>query len=640
MQGIFNPLKLPQYLALFRPVRAAIIGAGAVGSYVAEYLAKMGVGHITLMDFDRFTLENAAKHSGMVRTPEDVGRNKAVAVAQRTQVLMVEGGSANGIDANVCLFGPGAFTGFDVVFLALDNYAAKVYFNQIWLQIPEAKRPLLIMGGTNEEMAQSNCIDGKDLCLRCLFDESWLETPGIRTSCSGPQYRDVDGDQTIVRTSGLASSMAAHLMAEQLRAWVVGCKDGVNTRLCYTAYPVLGISANTPMKRRTCPDCRDHRPPAQVIPIPGSVVSMKLKDAFAAIASHLGTEDFELQTHMLLYSHVGYSGLIVEDCCHSCGKPLEDVCSHEGRTFVDDLLCEDCRRAGKAARHSVEFPPGKVLHALSPEDCPQRLLDRTLFQLGWPIGAYLNAVTRGDGLDVLDQGFVRTVFTCTGDESMMDRSFRAEGNRITAPEGNADQHWAFFEDSVGSYNAEGVSETDSVEALRNDYGELITAFDPSHVIIQRLKAPKGSMLLLKVTVNAPSYYLTSRTDVVPKPTDRMWFYINVFNGYPKVKPSVFYPSDRYLAAVNTFRDGAQCTDAWHTYSSIAGLCEKTCRAIVQDPCVARFDSMANSAMEKWQRDKIRSGQFPTLDPADLLRRKPAAVPVAKLPNDPPPLPGG
>lgn len=648
MQGIYNPLKLPEYLAKFRPIRAAIIGAGAVGSYVAEYLAKMGVGSITLMDFDTFTLENAAKHSGIVRTPEDVGRNKAVTVARRTQTLMVDGGRANGIDANVCLFGPGAFAGFDVVFLALDNYAAKVYFNQIWLQIPQDKRPVVIMGGTNEEMAQSNCIDGKEMCLRCLFDESWLQTPGVRTSCSGPQYRDMDGESAIVRTSGLASSMAAHLMVEQLRAHVTGCDDAVNTRVCYTAYPVLGISGNAPMKRRTCPDCRDYHPPEQVITIPGSVETLTLKDAFTAIAKHLGTEDFELQTHTMVYSHVGYSGLIVADHCHSCGKPLENVCTHESRTFIHDLLCPECRSAGKTARHDVTFPPGEVLHALSPNTCEERLLNQTLFRLGWPVGGYLKVVTRGDALDVLDEGFTYTTFICAGDGCLMDDDLRVENDRITRLNTFA-QRWGSHESDIGTYKAAAapktITEEDSVEALRNDYAELIHHFDPKYVVIQRFKPPAGSMLLLRVTVNAPSFYLNSRVDALPKATNQMYFYINVYNGYPKVKPAVYYPKDRYLASVNTFRDGAQCTDTWHTYSSITTLCEKTCRAIVQDPCVARFDSMANSSMENWQKERIKNGTFPTMMPGRLLYRKPTVAlpttPVHERPTKtPPPLPGG
>lgn len=76
---LYNPLKLSAYRPLFGGKRVLICGAGAVGSNVAEALVKMGCS-LDLLDFDNFTLENAAKHSCLVRTPEDVGQNKARAL--------------------------------------------------------------------------------------------------------------------------------------------------------------------------------------------------------------------------------------------------------------------------------------------------------------------------------------------------------------------------------------------------------------------------------------------------------------------------------------------------------------------------------------------------------------------------------
>ena len=87
---LYNPLKLSAYRPLFGGKRVLICGAGAVGSNVAEALVKMGCS-LDLLDFDNFTLENAAKHSCLVRTPEDVGQNKARCVARRVQPFLEEG---------------------------------------------------------------------------------------------------------------------------------------------------------------------------------------------------------------------------------------------------------------------------------------------------------------------------------------------------------------------------------------------------------------------------------------------------------------------------------------------------------------------------------------------------------------------
>lgn len=93
---IYNALKLSEYRPLFHALRVLIIGAGAVGSYETEFCAKMGLSPDEV-DFDRLTLENAAKHSCLVRTPDDAGRNKAECVAERVQPLLDEGCTSNGI---------------------------------------------------------------------------------------------------------------------------------------------------------------------------------------------------------------------------------------------------------------------------------------------------------------------------------------------------------------------------------------------------------------------------------------------------------------------------------------------------------------------------------------------------------------
>ena len=109
---VYNTLKLSEYRPLFHALRVLIIGAGAVGTHLMEKFAKMGLSPDS-MDFDFFTLENAAKHSCLVRTPEDAGRNKAECSSDRVQPLLDEGCSSNGIDGDLCKLGPEAFSDYD-----------------------------------------------------------------------------------------------------------------------------------------------------------------------------------------------------------------------------------------------------------------------------------------------------------------------------------------------------------------------------------------------------------------------------------------------------------------------------------------------------------------------------------------------
>ncbi|MEN6595120.1 MAG: hypothetical protein ABFC31_09300 [Clostridiaceae bacterium] len=172
-----------------------------------------------------------------------------------------------------------------------------------------------------------------------------------------------------------------------------------------------------------------------------------------------------------------------------------------------------------------------------------------------------------------------------------------------------------------------MTRDDSIIALRNDYQELLSTFNPHVVQISRESAPLGAMCLLKVRVIAPTFMLQSENDATPKSVGELTFFVKVLEGYPQVKPLVYYPPQRMLASVNVFPNGHQCTDEWLINSSLRSLVEKTARDIAHDPCVTRFDSMANRKVEEWQREMFRRKAFPTIDLKDLFAvRSPAPMP--------------
>ena len=111
---VYNEHKLSEYRPLFHSLRVLIVGAGAVGTHLMEKFAKMGLSP-DAVDFDCFTLENAAKHACLVRTPEDAGRNKAACSSERVQPLLDDGCCSNGIDADLCKLGPEAFSDYRYV---------------------------------------------------------------------------------------------------------------------------------------------------------------------------------------------------------------------------------------------------------------------------------------------------------------------------------------------------------------------------------------------------------------------------------------------------------------------------------------------------------------------------------------------
>jgi len=399
---IYNALKLSEYRPLFHSIRVLVIGAGAVGTYAMEYFAKMGLSPDAI-DFDCFTLENAAKHSGLIRTPEDVGRNKAECVSKRVQPLLDEGCSSNGIDGDVCKLGPEAFADYKYVIIAVDNLDAKVLINELIRQLPEDRRPVIIMGGTYGEMAQSVILNNSEFCIRCLIDENWMKDSSIRTSCTGPQVRQIDGIAEIVRTSNLASSMAAHLSAEQLRGHILGECELMNRRLTYTAYPSLELSTSHPMQRKNCIGCRI-KPPKHIRWLKGNMLDSTLRDALVQISETLQTNDFEISAHRLNYRKVMYTGFVIKAACQSCGKPMT-IMRHEGRLFDSDLKCEDCKSNGKSIRMD-DSGQCEIIHAFAP-DTDDSIKDTTMYNLGYPLGAYIEVIQRNGAIDYLDEAAIK-----------------------------------------------------------------------------------------------------------------------------------------------------------------------------------------------------------------------------------------
>ena len=65
-------------LPLMRSKTVAVCGAGAVGSRIADELARSGIGALILVDPEPFEASNLSRH---VLGYGDVGRNKAQALA-------------------------------------------------------------------------------------------------------------------------------------------------------------------------------------------------------------------------------------------------------------------------------------------------------------------------------------------------------------------------------------------------------------------------------------------------------------------------------------------------------------------------------------------------------------------------------
>ena len=203
---------------------------------------------------------------------------------------------------------------------------------------------------------------------------------------------------------------------------------------------------------------------------------------------------------------------------------------------------------------------------------------------------------------------------------------------------------ANYIDSKGRTREVSITEEDYREALKNDYQEIMRKYNPKYVSIQRIQAKAGEALHLKVTVNAPTHYLATNEDSLPKACESMSVDIICYPGYPLTAVKAAYAPNRFLASPNVFRSGAACIDKWIPLtSSLITVMEKLLHDIIHDPAVTRYDSMANTSMEKWHKDGVASGKFPTVSPKLLYAPEEIPLPPRRGMNKArmaaPPLPG-
>jgi len=419
--GIFDKRKLPEYTFDFHECTIADLGAGAVGSHIVEKANKAGIKKVYIVDFDKLEEGNYAKSSSLYQYPEDVGESKALALSKRANKYL-DSETVFGINANITNFGPMAFAGMDAILAPFDNYAAKIYINQQWLQIPLEIRPELFWGGTWGEEAQSNELDGTGPCLRCCHDERWLVNPLVRTSCTGANYRDPDLPAASGITTGLASDFAAGFMVEQLRARLLNLEEAANKRIMYTPFPNLSINVNTPMKRKSCPDCKRFHPPASLEVIENcDVMTLTVRELFDKLGEALGTKDFSVSVPRIDYAEATYAELIVDDYCRCCGKSLKGLYTHEFKQRYEDLLCTECRIDGKKTSDETRTTLiATKMNVIEQQDLKGELGNRILFSLGWTIGGFIKANVRKAGIDIMDEGFVEEyTFYCGNDPKLL-----------------------------------------------------------------------------------------------------------------------------------------------------------------------------------------------------------------------------
>lgn len=191
--GIFNPHK--------NQISATVIGCGAIGSFVAVGLAKMGVKDQMLYDFDKVEIENVPVQ---LHGKQWIGGNKAEATRQMIDMLSPEKST---IEIGEKWDGQSIKT--DVVVSAVDDLDVR---KAIWQGVKyDGAVKLLVdarIGGQAMKLFAIDPCNEKDIKE---YDGSLKSTKGSELPCTERGVIDV-------------SLFASALLIRSIRRWIVSKK--------------------------------------------------------------------------------------------------------------------------------------------------------------------------------------------------------------------------------------------------------------------------------------------------------------------------------------------------------------------------------------------------------------------------------
>lgn len=194
----------------------AIVGLGGGGSHVAQQLAHLGVGSLSLFDPDRMELSNLNRLVGA--TAADV-RNGALKVEiARRLVLGIRPSASVSVHPVQWQLAAEAIREADVVVSCLDSYAARqdleVTARRFLMPLVDIGMDVHVVGVQPHMTGQVIVTLPGGPCLRCL---GFLTDENLRQEAQ--LYGAAGGRAQVVWANGALASVAVGLVVELLTSW-------------------------------------------------------------------------------------------------------------------------------------------------------------------------------------------------------------------------------------------------------------------------------------------------------------------------------------------------------------------------------------------------------------------------------------
>ena len=218
--------------------RVVLIGAGALGSPAALYLAASGIGRLGVVDSDVVELSNL--HRQIMMHTHDTGKSKVAAAADilgqinpDTEVVQhpVRLTSENALDI---------LSGYDVVIDGSDNFPTKYLVNDACVFLGKPN----VQGGILHFLGRVTVFLPEQGCYRCQFPDP--PPPGMVPTCNE------------VGVLGAVPGVIGVIQATEVIKLILGIGDTLAGRMLY--YDSLALSFREAGLKRNphCPVCGDN----------------------------------------------------------------------------------------------------------------------------------------------------------------------------------------------------------------------------------------------------------------------------------------------------------------------------------------------------------------------------------------------
>jgi len=302
-----------------------IIGCGAVGNEVAKNLALLGVGRISLFDFDTIEIHNLTR--SVLFRESDVGQSKAEVAAQRLSELDP--------NVSVCAFHGDFWDTLTLdllksttcVICCVDNFEARIRLNTLCL----IARVSLINTGIDSRYVQAEVypFGAKEscACYECNLPISAYERIQERYSCGW--LKKVAFSEKKVPTTIITSSLSGALAVSQCLNLLREEVDTESRRVFQDSF--TGVSTVSQLGRNEeCPACRSLKD--NVVTVKGGAHVDDCKFALAGL---------DVDVRIVSSDPIVFSARCIKCLKSSSPKNAE---SQLVRNFTSaDIWCESCK---------------------------------------------------------------------------------------------------------------------------------------------------------------------------------------------------------------------------------------------------------------------------------------------------------